>query len=98
MNNSHMACSMERHPSDAPELPQGLFRCADTPISVDRLRRRSAAKRSGGEALVALEELAGCIPSSSAWSGAIGKQTADAGFNTFKLASPQEDEGEAEAS
>ena len=34
----NMACGVERHPSDAPELPQGLFRCADTP----HLRRPAA--------------------------------------------------------
>ena len=50
-------------PPTRPNCLKAYFGALTRRISVDRLRRRSAAKRGGGEALIALEELAECIPS-----------------------------------
>lgn len=86
-----MACGVERHPSDAPELPQGLFRCADTP----HLRRPAAPplrrKARRGEALIALEELAECIPSGFSVERTIENKLLIQAFNAF-LASQTEAE------
>ena len=60
-------------------------------ISVDRLRRRSAAKRGGGEALIALEELAECIPSGFSVERTIENKLLIQAFNAF-LASQTEAE------
>ncbi len=53
-------------PPTRPRVLKTYFGALTRRISVDRLRRRLAAKRGGGEALVALDELAECIP--SGWS------------------------------
>ena len=53
-------------PPTRPQSLKAYFGALTRRISVDRLRKRLADKRGKGEALIALDELAECIP--SGWS------------------------------
>lgn len=78
-------------PPTRPNCLKAYFGALTRRISVDRLRRRSAAKRGGGEALVALEELAECIPSGFSVERTIENKLLVQAFNAF-LASQTEAE------
>ena len=75
-------------PPTRPNCLKAYFGALTRRISVDRLRRRSAAKR-GGEALIALEELAECIPSGFSVERTIKNKLLIQTFNAF-LASQAE--------
>lgn len=78
-------------PPTRPNCLKAYFGALTRRISVDRLRRRSAAKRGGGEALIALEELAECIPSGFSVERTIENKLLIQAFNAF-LASQTEAE------
>ena len=55
---------------------------------MDRLRRHLAGKRGGGEALIALEELAECIPSDWSMERSVENRELICAFNAFLSALP----------
>ena len=57
-------------------------------ISIDRLRKRFADKRGKGEALIAIDELAECIPSSWSMEKAIENKELIQAFNSFLESQP----------
>ena len=78
-----MACRVERHAANASAVPEGLFRRADAAHI-----RRLAGKRGGGEALIALEELAECIPSDWSMERSVENRELIRAFNAFLSALP----------
>ena len=76
-------------PPTRPNCLKAYFGALTRRISVDRLRRRSAAKRGGGEALIALEELAECIPSGFSVERTIENKLLIQAFNAFLAAQPE---------
>ena len=76
-------------PPTRPSCLKAYFGTLTRRISVDRLRRRSAAKRGGGEALVALEELAECIPSGFSVERTIENKLLIQAFNSFLASQPE---------
>lgn len=75
-------------PPTRPNCLKAYFGALTRRISVDRLRRRSAAKR-GGEALIALEELAECIPSGFSVERTIKNKLLIQTFNAFLASQPE---------
>lgn len=61
--NDTWLAAWDRIPPTRPLSLKAFFGTLTRRISVDRLRRRSAEKRGGGEALLAIDELSECIPS-----------------------------------
>lgn len=76
-------------PPTRPRVLKTYFGALTHRISVDRLRRRLAAKRGGGEALVALDELAECIPSGWSVEEEIETRELIRAFNAFLAAQPR---------
>ena len=76
-------------PPTRPNCLKAYFGALTRRISVDRLRRRSAAKRGGGEALIALEELAECIPSCFSVERTVENKILIPAFNAFLAAQPE---------
>ena len=69
-----------------PTRPQSLktyFGALTRRISIDRLRKRLAGKRGKGEALIAIDELAECIPSSWSMERSVENRELIRAFNTF---------------
>jgi len=62
VNDTYMA-AWESMPPHKPDVLSAFLGKLTRRISIDKWRRRSADKRGGGTVTVALEELAGCIPS-----------------------------------
>lgn len=60
-------------------------------LSIDRLRKRTAEKRGKGEALLALDELAECIPSGWSMETALESRELIRAFNAFLSQLPQKD-------
>ncbi len=58
-------------------------------ISIRRLRERTAAKRGGGEALAAIDELAECIPARWSMEQEIEEKELVRAFDAFLAAQPQ---------
>lgn len=64
--NDTWLAAWEKMPPVRPLSLKAFFGTLTRRISVDRLRKRTAEKRGNGEALIAIDELAECIP--SGWS------------------------------
>lgn len=75
-------------PPTHPQCLKAFFGALTRRISVDRLRRRLAGKRGGGEALIALEELAECIPSDWSMERSVENRELIRAFNAFLSALP----------
>ena len=88
MNDTWLA-AWNAIPPTLPNCLKAYFGALTRRISVDRLRRRSAAKRGGGEALVALEELAECIPSGFSVERTIENKLLIQAFNSFLASQPE---------
>ena len=58
-------------------------------ISIGRLRERTAAKRGGGEALAAIDELAECIPARWSTEKAVEAKELVRALNAFLAAQPE---------
>ena len=75
-------------PPTHPQCLKAFFGALTRRISVDRLRRRLAGKRGGGEALIALEELAECIPSDWSMEKSVENRELIRAFNAFLSSLP----------
>lgn len=60
-------------------------------IAIDRLRKRSAQKRGGGEVFLALDELAECIPSRESVEKEFERQALADALNGFLASLPEEE-------
>ncbi|MDY4488192.1 MAG: RNA polymerase sigma factor [Candidatus Limivicinus sp.] len=77
-----------------PTLPQSLRAYLGTltrRISIDRLRKRRAEKRGGDGALLAIDELAECIPSSWSVEKTVEDRELIRAFNRFLAGLPEAD-------
>lgn len=77
-----------------PGRPQNLktfFGVLTRRISVSRLRARLAEKRGGGEALLALEELAECIPARWSVEKAVEDRELVGAFDAFLATQPEKE-------
>lgn len=75
-------------PPTRPNSLKTFFGTLTRHISIDRLRKRFADKRGKGEALIAIDELAECIPSSWSMEKAIENKELIQAFNSFLESQP----------
>ena len=75
-------------PPTRPQSLKAYFGALTRRISVDRLRKRLADKRGKGEALVALDELAECIPSGWSMETAVENRALIDALNAFLAGCP----------
>lgn len=78
-------------PPTRPKSLKTFFGTLTRHISVDRLRKRLADKRGKGEALIAVDEFAECIPSSWSMEKSIENRELIQAFNTFLESQPARD-------
>ncbi len=76
-------------PPTRPNCLKTFFGALTRRISIDRLRRRTAEKRCRGEALLALDELSECIPSSWNLEKAIEDRELIRAFDSFLAQLPE---------
>ena len=75
-------------PPTRPNSLKTFFGTLTRHISIDRLRKRFADKRGNGEALIAIDELAECIPSSWSMEKSIENRELIQAFNSFLESQP----------
>ena len=75
-------------PPTRPQSLKAYFGALTRRISVDRLRKRLADKRGKGEALIALDELAECIPSGWSMETSVENCALIDAFNAFLAGCP----------
>lgn len=75
-------------PPTRPQSLKAYFGALTRRISVDRLRKRLADKRGKGEALIALDELAECIPSGWSMETSVENRALIDAFNAFLAGCP----------
>lgn len=82
VNDTWLAAWDSIPPIRPPSL-KAFFGTLTRRISVDRLRKRMAEKRGKGEALIAIDELSECIPSSWSMERTIEERDLIRAFNAF---------------
>ncbi len=76
-------------PPTRPNCLKTFFAALTRRISIDRLRKRTAEKRCRGEALIALDELAECIPASWSLEKTIEDRELIRAFDSFLAQLPE---------
>ena len=83
-----MACRVERHAANASAVPESLFRRADAAHIRGQAALPPCRETRRGEALIALEELAECIPSDWSMEKSVENRELIRAFNAFLSSLP----------
>lgn len=81
----------QRIPPEMPVCLRAFFGRITRNIAIDRYRREHAAKRGGGNALVAIDELGDILPSGGDVSDALSAKETAAALNSFLRSIPERD-------
>lgn len=89
--NDTWLAAWDAMPPGRPQNLKTFFGILTRRISVSRLRARLAEKRGGGEALVALDELAECIPANWRIEKEVEDRELISAFNAFLATQPEKE-------
>lgn len=87
--NDTWLAAWDSMPPARPQCLKSYFGVLTRRISVSRLRAKLAEKRGGGEALLAIEELAECIPSGWSLEKTVEDRELIRAFNAFLAKQPE---------